>query len=575
MYFNRTDEFDSIEAATYALRVTADKIHVRLCGEDIAVLDPRSSVNTVGKGDDTNKDAEKGELSLAKSKEKDCYVYTWSSSSSLWTKKEYVLKCFDTHFEYFIRLSGKGDVDSVNYFSGDISSPWHGSHYEFAEGYAPIATIDDREKYYFSSAYSFVRFSYLMVPPMFCYAFRTEDIAPWLALGLAAKPGEHQFVQFDYHTNNNKFYLSTDNAGHTKINGTWESPKIIGYSAEDEFACMRKYADYYFDNGLAQKKLPQAPNQVPRFWHGPMFCGWIEQGVLAAKEGGSCFDHACEKSYKKIQKLIEEQQLKPTIMIIDDKWQKEYGTLEVDPNKWTDLRGFVDEQKAKGIHVLLWFKMWDSEGLPEDMCVKGVAPVPVMANSANRPMTDPTNPKYREFLKKAIYHLLSSDEGCCNADGFKLDFAFFQPTGRAIQSYDGKYGVELFHELVSYIYQCAKEAKPEAIINCSPCHPYFAHVCDQARLHDYDGHWRNNFECMQHRQKLYAMAIPNTLVDTDGSGFYSRRDTLRYIRRCTELGIPDLYEISDNVNLTFTEEERAEIRNSWENYSAKIDAMYK
>ena len=110
MYFNRTDEFDSIEAATYALRVTADKIHVRLCGEDIAVLDPRSSVNTVGKGDDTNKDAEKGELSLAKSKEKDCYVYTWSSSSSLWTKKEYVLKCFDTHFEYFIRLSGKGDV---------------------------------------------------------------------------------------------------------------------------------------------------------------------------------------------------------------------------------------------------------------------------------------------------------------------------------------------------------------------------------------------------------------------------------------------------------------------------------
>lgn len=111
-------------------------------------------------------------------------------------------------------------------------------------------------------------------------------------------------------------------------------------------------------------------------------------------------------------------------MIIDDKWQKEYGTLEVDPNKWTDLRGFVDEQKAKGIHVLLWFKMWDSEGLPEDMCVKGVAPVPVMANSANRPMTDPTNPKYREFLKKAIYHLLSSDEGCCNADGFKLDFAF-------------------------------------------------------------------------------------------------------------------------------------------------------
>lgn len=60
MYFNRTDEFDSIEAATYALRVTADKIHVRLCGEDIAVLDPRSSVNTVGKGDDTNKDGGKG-----------------------------------------------------------------------------------------------------------------------------------------------------------------------------------------------------------------------------------------------------------------------------------------------------------------------------------------------------------------------------------------------------------------------------------------------------------------------------------------------------------------------------------
>jgi len=69
MYFKHTPEFDSIEAACYALHITENQIHVRLSGEDVAVLDPRSSVNTVGEGDDTNIDAENGSLSLEKSRE--------------------------------------------------------------------------------------------------------------------------------------------------------------------------------------------------------------------------------------------------------------------------------------------------------------------------------------------------------------------------------------------------------------------------------------------------------------------------------------------------------------------------
>lgn len=110
-----------------------------------------------------------------------------------------------------------------------------------------------------------------------------------------------------------------------------------------------------------------------------------------------------------------------------------------DENKWPDLRGFVDNEHRKGRRVLLWFKMWNNEGLDESECVMDLCR-PVAA--------DPTSPRYRDRVKKMMYRLLSDDADCYNCDGFKIDFANCMPLGETVESSGGKYGVELLKQLM-------------------------------------------------------------------------------------------------------------------------------
>ena len=99
-----------------------------------------------------------------------------------------------------------------------------------------------------------------------------------LALGLVAECGEHNFNAFDYLPRQSgwqsRFSLMTDQYGHTAVDGTWEAPYIVGYGAVDEFDAMKKYAKYYFHTGIAETKKAAVP---PKFWHGPVACGWIQQ----------------------------------------------------------------------------------------------------------------------------------------------------------------------------------------------------------------------------------------------------------------------------------------------------------
>ena len=90
---------------------------------------------------------------------------------------------------------------------------------------------------------------------------------------------------------------------------------------------------------------------------------------------------------------LDELDLHPTAMIIDDKWQGKYGELLPDPKKWPDMRAFVDSQHEKGRKVMLWVKVWNSEGLDADECLT-LEQQPYAA--------DPTNPKYQKRLRETV-----------------------------------------------------------------------------------------------------------------------------------------------------------------------------
>jgi len=559
MVIRNTDGSYGVHGTSYDLLIRGHIVEVLVSGNVFAALDIRTAVNATEEDGAVLKDAEASVPTLTDiSEEQGKTVFTWTNTSSLWEKK-YTLTCTYLRFRFSLTVRGKGRVDSVNYFSGDMSDNMYGSEYEFCQGYFPCKSWYENEDYYFLPNARCYRWSVLMVPPMFCYAFRCADVRDQLALGLVAERGQHNFHSFTYNVSpeynyHKGFYLTTDQDGHTAVDGEWTAPCIIGYGALDEFNAVQKYSDYYFSTGIAQakKKTP-----IPRFWYGPLACGWIEQR--------SYISLACEETYERIHSLLKENDLHPSALIIDDKWMCHYATDEADPEKWPDLRAYVDRHAAEGIRTMLWFKLWDPDGWDTSLCV---------TTDNGEVRIDPSHPLFLENLDKALYRILAADEGCYNCDGLKLDFAFFNPIGKNFRTYSGKYGVELLYDMMEYIYRKAKEIKPTALINCSPCHPYFAHICDQARLHDYDRTKRNNLEDLSARARLFSIAIPDTLLDTDNSGFISRRDTMRWQLNQQTIGVPDLYAISPTVKFDINKDDLGAIAEMWREYSAKIDAAY-
>ncbi len=567
-FLTKQDTGYAVNAANYTLLVHGHKIDVLVDNTIFASLDVRCAApKTNDTLDGFLPDGEPSFPTLVSVDETPgSAVFVWKNTSTLW-QKEYRLVCNYMRFAFYVKLIGEGAVDGIRYFSGDMENRVEqGSDYEFAEGFTPCISWYDPEDYVFKSSVDCHRWSVLMVPPMFCYAFRCEGLTRRLGLGLAAEPGEHNFHAFDYHvtrpTFRSGFWLETDQAGHTVVDGEWTAPHIVGFAGDDPWDILRQYSEYYFTKGYAKPKKAEIP---PRFWHGPLLCGWIEQTSLGIERSVNPTELAREDVYEALMEKCHRMDLHPTALIIDDKWQSHYATDTANPDKFPDLRAFVDRRHTEGINTMLWFKLWDPDGWDETLCV-------TTDNGERR--IDPSTPQFRENLREAIHRILSSDAGCYDCDGFKLDFAFINPIGRSVKTQSGKYGVELLYEMQAEIYALAKAEKPYALVNCSPCHPYFAHICDQARLHDYEGKNRNNRADLTMRAKLFSTAMPGVLLDTDNAGFNSYRDTMRWMLNQCAVGVPDLYALRGTAACALTDADFAAIAEVWREYSARVDAAY-
>lgn len=541
---------------------------------DEDILDKRGNVK-IKKGDYYDVDDENEKIVSFKAESDSKFV--WEAESSLW-RKTYTVECDPAGLNYYVTVHGTGNIGVVQYFRTSEG----GSQYDFCEYYFPCPPSQAELKMRRSSAEQFLSFFELMIPPAYVYSFRTEEHEGRFGLGLVTKPGEYNFMHFDYlkcgnGTGQSCFYFQTDLEGHTNVDGSFTLPYIRTFFAEDDMAVIKSYCAYHYDNGLANKKI-RRDEDFPRWWRGPIVCGWNEQFVQHCKFFPDTDQKhlANQEIYTKIADMIRDYGINATMLIIDDKWQKGYGDATPDPEKWPDMRGFIDEMHSRGLRVLLWFRMWGGEGLPEEETMGGGG---MLYNNRRvelnyPPYCDPTSPAYEAHLKEMIYKLLSPDEGCMNADGFKLDYTLVQPYGETAKSRGGQYGAEATKMLYNIIYNTAKEVKPDALINGSPCHPYFDEVCDMARVHDYGWEFRNETESMRERASLFEAVMDGVLIDTDSVNFANRNDAMRYYRNQPKIGVPDIYQFSNSDMIQFTEEDWDEIRAIFNGYAAEMDEKY-
>jgi len=557
------DSLYRVDGNEYSAEISREMINVFICGESVARLVPRTALDMTNDDNETFKtDIDSEDISFDKICDNPV-TFEWKTRSSLWDEKVYTVFCYNDRVEYSVTVRGTGRVDSVKYFMynkdlGFKIKEISGQH-EFHEGFFPnIFENGNDGTYPTDSAYTSL--SLLTVPPMFVHSYKTMGISKILSFGVVAELGEHNFNKFDYYP---EMYFITNQDGHAYVEGTWTAPKIIIQVADSYYHAIEKYSNYYFESGICKRS---GKKETPRFWYGPIACGWHEQIACMTKERG-LFECCCEEVYTNMMSKHNSRNIYPKIQIIDDKWMKEYGPAIVNEHKWPDLRRYIDNNRKNGIHTFLWFKLWDSEGTPEEMTLWNPA--------ENCRLNDPTNPEFRKMLREILHRLLSSDEGCYDADGLKVDFGFLQPHGRKVLPYDKtKYGAELMYEYLKLIHDTMKEIKPHAVMNASPCHPIFDSIVDHARLHDYESPRRRNLEEFTHRAKIWGTALPSSIIDTDSGSHTTNRDVLRFLLGQSTIGIPDLYYASDFPELKLTDEEWSRIADEWNKYNNKMDMLY-
>ena len=491
----------------------------------------------------------------------------WYTKSSLWQEKAYILKIYPDGFCYNVKIKGEGKIEDINFFKGSNKNSLQRAKFTTAGFAIPEAFMTNFEGMIRPMTVNGnISYGYFQVPS-FVYPFFTEDKETFIGIGIAAGEGQYKFKRFRYMylEEENSCYFKLPLDGRTEVNGEWESQGIwcdIGDGYKD---VIFKYSSFLYNHNYCKK----GNKEKPRWWYGPIYCGWGDQQEASQRRYATtenAQEFATQEFYEKLSDRLDELNLKPTMIIIDDKWQKNHGSLEVDESKWYDLRKFTDEQHKKGRRVILWVRAWSNEGIDLDECMT----IERIAYAA-----DPTNPKYQKRIYETVHKLLSSDEGCYNCDGFKLDFinnVFMHPM---VRFYDNNlYGVEVFKKLISLYHDAAKKVKPDALINNSIVNPYFSEVTDHIRLNDYNRRLvSDEFSVMKYRADIAAASQPDTLIDTDSASYVYKDEAMDYILNNYKLGVPDIYVVTDPCSFSFTDDDWNKIRKVWENYSENINKI--
>jgi hypothetical protein len=272
-------------------------------------------------------------------------------------------------------------------------------------------------------------------------------------------------------------------------------------------------------------------------------------------------DLSTQERYDSFLDQLSEHGLDPGTVVIDDRWQSQYGTGEVDRARWPDLRGWIAARHAEDRRVLLWWKAWDPSGLDPALCVRRPDGVPVAA--------DPSNPGYQTLVRDAIARLLGPDG--FDADGLKVDFTAQTPSGPALVRHGREWGIELLLSLIRLLHGAAVAVKPDALVITHCVNPSFGAYTGMIRLNDAlrlsdPRPWKPVVPQMVHRARIVHAAMPNHLVDTDDWAMPDLDTFREYLAVQGSLGVPALYYTThiDQSGEALEERDYATIRRLWE-----------
>lgn len=400
----------------------------------------------------------------------------------------------------------------------------------------------------------------------------------WWTLHVGAPVRELTFTQLGYVPGDRAGHLECAYEGHTEVRGAFTTPTLLlSPGHRDPYAGLREHRAWLAGRGwapeVAADSLSPTPGagarEVPAWWREPMFCGWGAQCARARETGRPAPELSGQAEYDAFLDHLEGHGLVPGTVVVDDKWQRSYGSWEPDPVRWPQLREWIAQRHARGQRVLLWWRAWATEGVPDEWCVRTPDGHPVAL--------DPSHPQARKLLTEAMRRMLAPDG--LDADGLKIDFTGDTPSGHALTRYGGGWGIALLYDHLATLYRAAKAAKPDALVVTHTPHPAFAEVSDMIRLNDMlrlddvDPDARIVPQ-MRHRAAVAAASCPGLPVDTDDWCAPDRAQWRAYGEVKAELGVPALYVAThlDRTGEELQERDYAALRDQWARWRRRVRA---
>ena len=509
------------------------------------------------------------------------YELNARATSDLWTSRRFQWHFFPDHIEFQQFATGHGKLGRSYFLSNGISNRWdngttagfgwdaainadryfapnpnHANQYEFDIAMPQILGFSVGRQPDSEDDFRPERMTGLFAPPPLFLAFHMDKT--WTGIGIGAKPGDYQFPALEYtglRYAGASFFV--DYMGYRAIDGEFASPVLAINFAYDPLDALTGYTGW-----LDKKGFSTEPGAKDVLWHHlPVFCGWAEQTVESVPQGGSANKLATQANYEKWLAKLEERGLPVGTVVIDDKWQKAYGTFEVDPEKWLDLKGFVAAQHAKGRHVLLWVPVAQADGLPEALCIM----VEGKCMGA-----DVGKPEYESYLRPRIRHLVEE----IGVDGFKEDWVG-APAAPGLPLTGTATGIEFVRRFQWILWSEAHQAKPDAMVETQTVNALFRESSDLIRLNDIWYGAREVPTMMQLRARI-AKISGWPLVDTDNASSTNLKEWWKYMQAQPSIGIPALYFVTrtETTQENPSDGQWKALAAIWQNYVDSVKQMY-
>jgi hypothetical protein len=482
------------------------------------------------------RDVTRGISNIRLRKEGKSSVLTFTETSELWDRKSYTVEFGPDIIRYKYKVFGEGSVGRAYFFRSwfendntverelgtipgfdTVFNPavnFWGKDYYFS-GDRAVMTSGDCKKFWGQG----------LVSAPYCYGLNDRGDDLWVGAGIGVRPGQYTFEEFNYNSNvTNRIYgasgFDCNYNGKLHVDGSWESPTMLLFAADDEYSMLQRYVDILKKD---YKLSLDAPKSQPTWWRTPIFCGWGEQMSLAFADHGNFEgvnnDEYCTQAlHDEWMDTLAAKKIRAGQVIIDAGWERAgtRGDMYVDEQRWPDLRGWIEDQQKSGVRVLLWMLAWNRQGVPDEECVTDAD-----GKAVN---VDPTNPAYEKRLRAMIRRMLSDEPGCYNADGLKIDGELGCPQGPGLKNHKNVWGLELQRQYLSIVRDEARKHKPEAVMGLYMANPYLADMTDVARTADQFSNRPDPTHTMIHRAKVLAIANPGRPIDTDHAYYYDVRE---------------------------------------------------